>query len=460
MRQRLCVLLAACALVGGCTTRGASVTTGGPSATRHEFEAPPKVSPQRVKLSLDPEKIERCMPKERVEIASLAGQYFGPIDFVMDQVETVRELDFTAPSDIQMVDRTEFSRLAKQTQTKLEAKDRAINDWLQWSLGFRLLGTDGSTNPKGDSADLVAGFYVPAEDKIVLAEEGKLDSEYVILAHELGHAAVDQVFGLPHSKSPRLVDDESLAMSSLIEGDATLAELQVSARFANKRAIDKTLERLLTNDKTYNLEREAGTPHAIIERFIFPYRWGLSFVCSVYLKQGWDGVDRAYSRPPTSSAEIMFPDRYLAKVRPERPPGFPKLPKPWKLYAEGTIGAMHLKAMFEAPADREALALSNPLGRAAAWAGGRYVVWGQRPENITSVFAMSLMEHRQHRGVLCSSLMEWHEQAYNYAEQEVIADGAVAYSDPTRTTVVTCRGRNVRLAMAPSRPLAETLARL
>ncbi len=459
MRRSLTVVMAVFALAGGCTLAG-DARRAPQDLPEQSFEAPPVVGPPRVKAALDPKAIQRCMPKERIDVSSLAGRYFGPIDFVTDQVESARGLDFTAPTDIALVEPAEFSRLVKETSTKVEPKERAVNKWLQWSLGFRLLGTDGSTTPKGDSADLVAGFYVPAEDRIVVSEEGELDIEYVTLAHELGHAAVDQVFGLPHTKSPRLVDDEALAMASLVEGDATLSELQVSGRFASKEAMAKTLRGMLTSDKTYKRERAAGTPHAIIERFTFPYRWGLRFVCSVYRKKGWEGVNRAYSRPPTTSAEILFPDRYLAKVRPQRPAGFPRLPKPWKLYAKGTIGAMHLKTMFEAPADRDGLALRNPLGRAAAWAGGRYAVWGQRPQDIDSVFGMSLVEQNRHRGVLCSSLMEWHEAAFNYAERAVIADGTVAYSDPTRTTIISCHGRNVRFAMAPTRALAETLADL
>lgn len=439
-----------------CTADRTQVSSG--ESPRPKPQAPPKVEPARIVSNLEPARLKRCMPKERVDIASLAGRYYGPIDFATDQVETVRGIDFSAPGDIAFVDEDEFEQLLDQLTVRFDREERAAERWLNWSFGFWSIGEDNLGGPKQANAELVAGYYDPERKSIAVRQDGELDVEYSVLAHELAHAAVDQSLGLPKKKPLRLIDDRTLAHRALVEGDATLTELQVSARLSrNNKPIHKLIDRLTNNNRIKQQERYRGMPHALIERFVFPYRWGLAFVCSVYNKSGWKGVNRIYSRPPRSSAEVMFPQRYLSRHEPGKPAGFPKLPKPWKVYQRGEIGASHLKSMFEAPADQPQIALSRPFARAAAWDGGRYRLWGRKPSDRKSALGVSLVEHDDHAGVLCSSLMEWHELTF-LTEKEVIADGVVRYTEPDSTTILSCRGRSVRLGMAPGADLAATIA--
>lgn len=451
------MLLALLLALSSCTADPAR--DGGDAAPApREFQAPPKVKPKRVPSPLELARLERCMPKERITPASLSGRYFGPIDLATDQVEIVREIDFSAPGDVAFVDKKEFKRLVDEGSAPFGRKEKAIERWINWNLGFWTIGEDNRGEPDESSAELVAGYYDPARDNIVVRQDGELDAEYVVLAHELAHAAVDQSFGIPVNKSLRLIDDRRLAERALIEGDATLTEMHVSARLTTKhKQIRKMINSVVKQDSIKQQNRYQGMPHALIERFVFPYRWGLSFVCSVYRKRGWKGVNRIYSRRPTSSAEIMFPDRYMDRRRPARPARLPGLKKPWKLYESGSFGALHLKSMFEAPADAPQTALSRPLARAAAWDGGRYQLWGKELSNRAAALGISLVEHEDHPGVLCSSLMEWHEVAFD-ADKKVIGDGIVSYVEPDRTTILSCQERDVRLAMASNESIARRIA--
>jgi hypothetical protein len=443
-------------VAGACTPTTAEVD-GVPAEDNKEFVAPERVRPPKVKPNLNVGRVSKCIKTERVDIESLTGQYFGPTDFAADQVRQTRELEFSTPSDIDIVDPREFSALIREGGNRDRTED-AVNLWLQWQLGVRPLGSDGSSTPPGNQKELIDGFYEHDSGRVVVRQEGELDSEYVILAHELAHAAVDQIFGIPDKKTLRLVDDETLATTAAVEGDATLVELRFSSRFGGEKGLKRYVKTLVSGRKLS--KGDEGLPHAVLERFTFPYRWGLAFVCSVFDKGGWAAVDRVHRRLPKNSAEILFPDRYLKKQRSKQPAPIGEPGGRWKLYAQGAIGAADLKALFEAPADSKHLALSRPLARAAAWNGGRFKLWATGLRETASALGISLVEHRDHPGLLCSSMLDWYREAFHYAKEELVADRTVAFSDPTRTTLMSCQGTKVKIAMAPERPLAEAIAGL
>ena len=293
-----------------------------------------------------------------------------------------------------------------------------------------------------------------------MQQEGELDAEFIVLAHEFAHAAVDQNFGLRKKYSPLAIDDKELAYDALVEGDATLAEFRFGSRFGERDIWLKVLKGLLTSKAQFKKDGEAGVPYAATDRFVFPYRWGLAFTCSVFRKGGWAAVDRAHSKPPTSTAEIMFPERFIKGQRPEDPAPLKEPGKQWKVFAKGTIGAAHLKALFEAPADVEFRALGNAMGRAAAWNGGTYRLWARELGSVNSVMGISLVEHAQHKGVLCSSMMKWYEKTFSSADRKVLKDDVVSYEDALRTGVIDCRGRNVKIGIGPDPSQAQKVVGL
>lgn len=446
-------MLAICLLATGCDGVDRDAPATGPE--RRDFKPPRKAEPPLLARKLDAESIQPCMPKERIAPETLSGRYFGPIDFATDQVRTARGIDFSAPADLHLVEPDEFARLLSEATTTLSRKQRAINRWIEWGFAIPPRRWDRKRHSNREVAALVAGFYLPGNDRLVVKQRGELDSEYEALAHELAHAAVDQAFGLPRRLSTLLVDDEDLALSALAEGDATLTQLQVVGRFATKKALSKGLKRMLESERVLDRQKEAGTPTLHLLLSAFPYRWGLFFACSLYRDGGWARVDRAYADPPRSTADIMFPKRYLAGEREERPAPFPEPPEPWKVFAEGKFGAMHLMAMLEAPADKWVVSIGDQVARVGAWGGGRYQVWAQGLKKSDAAFAVNLVERRAQRGLLCGTLIEWAKVAFKFSEEKLIADGTVIFPRRGRVTIISCRGRDVRLVTAPSREIAE-----
>jgi hypothetical protein len=445
-------------VLSGCSNDPASEPSQQIAKKVEKRERPPR-PPQRadarsVKSNLNLKNIRGCLYDEPVGIAALAPSYYSPQGLVEGELEKVRDLDVEAP-EIEMLDEKAFEHELRKTNLHLTTEQKKVNQWLNWNLGFAPFSS--RSKPDGDGSDLVAGFYTRG-GHIVIHQRGDLDGEYFTLAHELAHAADDQHFGLPRTWSRRTIDDEAMALDALVEGAATLAELRLeSLLLSNQKAVDKGIKELLTSRQRFKKDEEDGVLHLGTDRFIFPYRWGVSFVCSVFRKEGWRGVNRAFRNPPESTAEIMFPKRYLERDRVRKPPPFKQPAKHWKPFAKGTIGPAHLKAMFEAPADQRHRAMGNPLGRAAAWDGGVYRLWARKVQGVNTIFGMSFAEHKGHKDVLCSSMIKWYEETFRLAQREVIADEVVSFDEALRGGVIDCRGGNVQVAIGPNVHSAKSI---
>lgn len=100
--------------------------------------------------------------------------------------------------------------------------------------------------------------------------------------------------------------DSGLALTALFEGDRQLIQEQWvriygsqedAARFA---AVTDPLPRLSLS----------GAPQTLQETYAFVLAGGRAFVHGLYLSGGWPAVDRAYADPPSSTEQILHPDRY------------------------------------------------------------------------------------------------------------------------------------------------------
>ncbi len=427
--------------------------------TKAEPAAPATVAAAKVRSSLTAEELEKCLSKERVDPASTQVGYTSLESWIAAQVEQLRELDIENPSNVDLLEDQAFERAASAGRKAASPQSDRVTKWLAWALGLTPHGIDVNYFIGGEGAELLAGFYDPKDQRVVVRTDGEVDGEEgVVLAHEFAHAATDQSIGLPQTIGRHVIDDAALAKRAISEGDATLLELRFVSRFTPRKQARKAIQPHLGWEGRYRKERANGAPYLFIDSFMFPYQWGLSFVCRVFRERGWKGVDRLYENPPVSTSQIMFPERYLKNERIPRPAPMKKLPAPFKSRARAAIGAAQLKALFEAPLDSEKRSLGNPLGRAASLASGAYELWVDEEDDETSALAVSLVEHADHRGVLCSSMLTWYQRAFFDAEREVIADGTVAFSDAGQRAVIACSGRNVKIGIGPTEEIARRLA--
>ncbi len=139
-------------------------------------------------------------------------------------------------------------------------------------------------------------------------------TEQIIYVHEFTHALQDQYFGLNALlDTPAVANspDRSLALTSLVEGDAT-AIMTVYEQNVTLRNPLAALGMLVEGLQAGNLFLPAGVPSILTNELLLPYEEGLNFVVAVYKSGGWDAVNAAYANPPTTSEQILHPDKYIA----------------------------------------------------------------------------------------------------------------------------------------------------
>jgi hypothetical protein len=160
----------------------------------------------------------------------------------------------------------------------------------------------------------VAGYYDPETGELVVVldgdgDEGELTaSEEFTLAHEITHALQDQHFDIDAGvfDTEDATDDVSLAATALIEGDATLLQglyLQDDPRFAR--------DLFAEYDEMEEDDALEGYPPVVVALLLFPYNQGFEFAEALYDEGGYDLINQAFTEPPTTTEQILHPDKYL-----------------------------------------------------------------------------------------------------------------------------------------------------
>lgn len=164
----------------------------------------------------------------------------------------------------------------------------------------------------------LAGYYEPADRSMYMAADLDEDNARATLAHELVHALQDQYWDLQaRSKYKKSQGDLSSTTSALAEGDATSAMFDVLLAGSGRRAIDLP-EEIFTEQIIQSVSQgpSARAPHAMRSALVAPYVHGTLFVHALRRKGGWDLVNRAWERPPTSSEQILHPEKWEMNEAP------------------------------------------------------------------------------------------------------------------------------------------------
>jgi len=199
------------------------------------------------------------------------------------------------------------------------------------------------------------------------------------------------------------------------------------------------------------LEDLTAMPHVIQRTLLLPYEEGAVFVRTLLERGGWEAVDDAYRSPPDSTADILYPERYLSGEEhvPPRPISTPL--GAWVHGATLGFGAADLLVLFEAPGGGTDRALEVPRERAAAWNGGTLALYVQ---GDASAVGIGLTD----RGGLCLSVTAWYEAAFPDAAASVDAEGTAVFDGAVQDAVVRCPPGEVRVGIAPDLDTARSLA--
>ena len=243
-------------------------------------------------------------------------------------------------------------------------------------LGYVALGLIPADYPlKQRYIDLlseqVAAFYDQHSHRLYMFEDASLDSlqNRIILSHELTHALQDQYFKLDTLPlETKDNDDRAVAASALVEGDATLEMNQFSLEGLSWNAVARDFSTLFSQ----NLEQLQAAPRYLREGLLFPYVEGLRFCTELFLKDGFQGVSSAFARPPSSSSQILHPERYLAGDQPVAVPWADTTALGEKPVADNVLGELGLRILLTDWTDTGTASAATQ-----GWRGDRYLVFAE-----------------------------------------------------------------------------------
>lgn len=225
------------------------------------------------------------------------------------QAQSARELELLEPVDVEVVTREEHQQ-AQMESFELEAQAEGAGDWnvLLIFLGFIDEGDDIYEIYSSFVSDQVLGTYDPETKQLVVistnTEEWNI-TDRTTYVHETVHALQDQHFDIMgvHGDLDTLTDDRFYAVRSLVEGDASFAEFIF---LVENDLVGPYLDELSTMDPGSTDD----IPFFLMETMMFYYADGMEFVSFIWQDGGWEAVNAVWLNPPTTSEQIIHPQKY------------------------------------------------------------------------------------------------------------------------------------------------------
>jgi hypothetical protein len=210
----------------------------------------------------------------------------------------------------------------------------------------------------------VAGFYDPDSATLFGVEGADRTQLRLVLAHELIHALQGQYLRLDSILDARENNDRLSAAQAILEGQATLASLEVLAPgydvAQNPQFWELYREQVRRQQSSMPVFRRA--PLVLRETLIFPYLQGAEFM------HWWDR-ERRDSMPygprmPVSTEQVLYPDRYARGDVP--------VPIRFRdesgVVHEDVLGESEIRVILATLAGSDEVQTVLPIG----WGGDRY----------------------------------------------------------------------------------------
>lgn len=285
-----------------------------------------------------------------------------------NDAERVRGLEFFDEPVVTIVSQEELAeRVRVQIQEDLDPEEVAVLQRF-----YELLGLLDGTVDLGQAyqdlyAEQVGGYYDGDTGEMVISSGGSGLSPLAktIVLHELIHALTDQHYGFD-DRSDTLMDEvkfeEAVALQALVEGDATYYQLVYMQELAVGDQLDAIQESLGVSTTVID-----SLPTWFAEDLTFPYDYGFGFVSRLIEELGAVGVNQAYERPPTTTEQILHPEKYFAQ-EPAREVALPAAEVAgYEVYEEGIFGEWNLMLYL-----LDGVSRGNAVVGAGGWGGDAY----------------------------------------------------------------------------------------
>ena len=299
-------------------------------------------------------------------------EVLAAISEIEAQVIAIRGLDAAAIGPPDLITRAELGDELQRLFAEQYPPDERERD-------NRTLRAFGLLGPEEDVAELqlrllgdqVLGFYDTVEDRMVVVTDAGLDAAAKLTyAHEYTHALQDAAFSPEHFTAEGLDDDDrQLAMTSLTEGDATVAMLAWA--FAHL-----TQEELLEIGTGTELPDTTGIPSWMVNQLQFPYSAGQVWIGGLAgdpLAPDFTEVDAVYDDPPETTEQVMHADKWDPREPPvplDAPDLAAILGDDWEVIHESPVGEASIGYFLEHFGIDRRVAAAAAVG----WGGDRAAV--------------------------------------------------------------------------------------
>jgi hypothetical protein len=307
--------------------------------------------------------------------ASAGGDTDALFDTIQQQVLAIRELEPATEVERQTIDGDE---LIERATTDFDADNPEAyvlaNERLYKALGLMDEGASLRELYLDLIGSQVAGFYDPdSKELFVVSRSGSVNgADKITFAHEYDHALQDANFDIFQDQE-RLRDqtDEALARAAIYEGDATL----LMSLWALPNLTQQELQEVVAaGSDPEATEILARTPRILTEGLLFPYNAGIQFVQPIQTSGGWAAVDAIYEALPTTTEQILHPEKYQAgeaAVAVDIPDDLAqRMGDGWAVELEDTWGEFQTRIWLE----ELGVAAADASTAAAGWGGDRLAV--------------------------------------------------------------------------------------
>jgi hypothetical protein len=338
-------------------------------------------------------------------------------DKIIDDVAAIRGLEFKQQISVSNQSQEEFEQyLANEMERTLPGERAAVFGRVINKLGLY----------KGpvieDSVEMItflatsqaAAYYDPDTSAFyVLFGDASMALLAPIYAHELYHGLQDQYWDLDayvlDGLKDGLDDDQMLARQAVVEGEATYvmtlwmlreitgtipsgfmldlaiqSQAQLDSRALRAMATSGIVAGPIGEDMQASIDAMDQIPQFMMESMIGVYLKGMGFVHQV-VAGDWEVASRLYTDPPTSTEQILHPEKWLERDDPVRIdlPDFANssLLEGWKLLDSNVLGEFQLRIIFN---EFEMNDRSTEI--AAGWDGDRYAVFERDNEMLLLMF--------------------------------------------------------------------------
>jgi len=330
------------------------------------------------------------------------------------------QTEATAPEP-EMLDLHRLLLTGRESDDQQERLDELL---VSRALDLLPSGVDPSSYAEALYGDELLAYFDPDTQELTIYDP-KTDGEALgrwTHVHTVAHELQDELFGLNEIDFGALDADARIALRALVEGDATY--LQYLYRQGNQ--LEPEDQAAIAEDLTAAAtESLSALPAYMRENFGFAYSAGLPFIQHLYEQGGFDAVDAAWSNKPTSTEQILHPERYLADDKPvivsiKSITG--ALNENWRLVDQGTFGEFHLRQHLE----QQALNAQEIDQAATGWGGGSYAVYANDEEEASIVLMRMAWDEAADRREFASVYPRYLGQRYD-GGGTALPDGGVCW---------------------------------